>query len=909
MNPLIKKEMRVLDSAFLIGCALGLISLLPGKMWGQEFTEFAGLRSTIIFLCCPIITIMVALNSFGAEVSTGTFTLLLAQPVSRLKIWQTKIVMLALALLVLWGVWAFDMYIHYAYTLNLRELQELLGWMVLFVLVVYSGALWTVLLLRQVAAAFWFTLLVPASILMMFLAFDDGDNYDVIQGMVKIALGIYSLAGFFLARWLFMRAQDVQWSGGTIAMPEMQGTPAWLSRLTAWRVTHPRTALWHKEFQLQQSQYILAFVLVILHLGVLATRSLGHFKPNSSTRFILESFWVLWLAMPLVVGCTAVAEERKLGTLAGQLCLPVRRRTQFMVKLEVVLLLSVFFGLVMPVVLEAGRILPEMHWPINTSDTSTYYFVQSSGHSLFWKVILFLSRFWPLLLSTGVVAGLGLISFYISTLSRNTLQSLAPTTGFIIVVGFLMVSTRELSMTPYPLWRGDLIYLIGIPILSLCFMILGYQNFCQLAISWKVWLKNLAALVASLAFIMILTTAIYHRAWETLTPFEPSHGAARFTLSNPARITSWGGGINVRLPDGRIWIGEPTQDSFVHPIDYLFGNLKVSAVKGTYLAGSDWLMVKRAQHELVGIKNDGSLWVSEKPWKPGKTFQTNENNLLHLVKFGSDTDWRSLQPMYPFVLLTKADGTLWRWGPQDFDSKRQTWPGLRAFTPERIGTESYWTELNARDFLQKSDGSVWTTEGYPPMTNSEMRIGNNWVFHPALGKMPGIVRSSASIWWFLEMQVGVLDNGQLNIWATEQTEYDKYKDRYWVWALGDHPIGHNTNWLAAASSQSSLVTLRKDGTLWLWSLKPFVQGGWEDVNTVDGELQNITPTRLGTHSDWIAIDSGQGYIRALAADGSLWYWPIEDSNSYDSNNFQPLLDISQKPQYLGNVFSGDTPDR
>ena len=42
--------------------------------------------------------------------------------------------------------------------LNLLDLFTGVG---TFGLVVFSGGLWTVLLLRQVAAAFWFTVLVP----------------------------------------------------------------------------------------------------------------------------------------------------------------------------------------------------------------------------------------------------------------------------------------------------------------------------------------------------------------------------------------------------------------------------------------------------------------------------------------------------------------------------------------------------------------------------------------------------------------------------------------------------------------------------------------------------------------------------------------------------------------------------
>ena len=92
-----------------------------------------------------------------------------------------------------------------------------------------------------------------------------------------------------------------------------------------------------------------------------STRKLGHYQRNSRLEFVLEIFWGLWLVMPMLVGAAAVAEERKLGTLAGQFCLPVKRRTQFAVKFRVVMLLSILFGVVMPLLLEGSRILPDIH--------------------------------------------------------------------------------------------------------------------------------------------------------------------------------------------------------------------------------------------------------------------------------------------------------------------------------------------------------------------------------------------------------------------------------------------------------------------------------------------------------------------------------------------------------------------
>ena len=44
----------------------------------------------------------------------------------------------------------------------------------------------------------------------------------------------------------------------------------------------------------------------------------------------------------------------------------------------------------------------------------------------------------------------------------------------------------------------------------------------------------------------------------------------------------------------------------------------------------------------------------------------------------------------------------------------------------------------------------------------------------------------------------------------------------------------------------------------------------------------------------------------MAADGSLWFWPLESVMPYYYDNNQrldPLLDVSHKPRRLGNIFS------
>jgi hypothetical protein len=168
MNPFIKKEIRLLLPAFAIACVLTLANLFfqdGPNSWGNSIWYFV---SRVV---CPAVAVMLALGTFGEEVSNGTFSMLLAQPVSRLKIWQTKIGLLAGALSLVTLLWVGSFALRIGFisheTHAFKDWLDFFAVTITFGLVVFSGGLWTVLLLRQVAAAFWFTLLMPGVILMI----------------------------------------------------------------------------------------------------------------------------------------------------------------------------------------------------------------------------------------------------------------------------------------------------------------------------------------------------------------------------------------------------------------------------------------------------------------------------------------------------------------------------------------------------------------------------------------------------------------------------------------------------------------------------------------------------------------------------------------------------------------------
>ena len=927
MNALVKKEIRLLLPSFLIGVAL----TFANGLWNEDpfanfgYGGYGGFAFFVSLVFCPAIAVFMALNSFGAEISAGTFSMLLAQPVSRRRIWWTKTSLLAAALLIGGFLWCVILRLHIDPLGNknpgaVRDLRGLLSGAWLFLLVVYSGALWTVLLLRQVAAAFWFTLLVPSMIMVVVIGTLGEKHNDLVRPGLVAAMLIYSVTGFLFARRLFLRAQDVAWTGGTISFSEMRGAASFLGGAAEKRCWRPQAALFWKELQLHQSQFIMAGALALLHLGIIATRKFGNYPKNSSMEFILEIFWGLWLVMPMLVGAAAVAEERKLGTLGSQFGLPVKRRTQFAVKFRVSLLLSVLFGAVVPLLLEGQRILPNLHvLPSSFHFNENYLLLLNTWQSFIWHCLDVINVLTPLLTLLAMATAIGAISFYASTLTRNTLQALAPAVLGIIVFAFLLFNAHWPELLfDYPLWHGPLIYFIGVPLFVLALVAMSFWNFQRVNLVWNVWLWNTFVFVSTLAFVIAATTAVYHRAWEKLTPFEPSHGTAQLSLSNPATLNQEWNGLSVRLPGGIIWTGA---DQFFlispNPLARVLGQIRLASLdQGHFYDGSNWMNVIGGswRGEQAGIKADGTLWISEKParrerlagggWKMTKAGD--------LVRFGSETNWSSMDWHGPSMLLVKNDGTLWRWGTTNWNFTRDEWPGLRSFTPYRLGTESNWTEVFLDDYrrcLRKTDGSVWTTDftGRKNQQTNELEPGFTVERAPIFekGKWRGTTTARSGVAYHL----GVRDDGTFRIWADQRLNQKSLAIED---TSVDFQFGNDTNWLGVAGRGQKIVTLKSDGTLWLWNFYHNDSHGW-DAERDERAMLRVKPVRLGTHADWIAVAGANGGIVSLAADGSLWYWPLESANYMDALNstlfygnsgshFEPLLEISRKPQLIGNVF-------
>ena len=884
MNALVKKEIRQLLPSFLLGLLLAFsVWLIPAN--SVTFLD-AGLGA-FSFLCCPAMLVMMMLDSFGHELSARTFSLLLSQPVPRTRVWWTKTLLLAAAALLIWLVWCFSFFLHDPYKLGPVGFRNVFVGFGMFIFIMYSGGLWTVLLFRQVAAAFWFTVLVPAGLLLAMSKLFE--NYpDEIQFWAPFAgFTLYGIAGFLLARRLFLRAQDVAWTGGVISFSTWRYFDAGSQPASTARRRRPIAALFRKEFQLHSISLFCAGVLLALHIGVFFLRIYyASSHRNSLAAGVSDFFWTLWLVMPLVMGCTAVAEERKLGMADGQFCLPVSRHCQFAIKLIPTLIFGALLGGVMPLLLETGAAhsgaLGEFFKPEN------YYTFRLFGSDFVWFQISIVA----------LAAGISVAAFFASTLAKNFLQALGLAVATILSCVLFVLFVVNLGNQPVflgmTLWQPILPLFMAIPVVPATLLWLASLNFKHFHENWRLWRRNLLGILGAYGFVIVISAALYNRVWEAFEPVEPPRGTPKLSLANPPNMHSSDvrGNLLVQLPDGRVWFNSLVSsilDSLPNPWTQswwtLVRPLPKSAGPKRFIAGSNWVSIT-ARHvdfwdqpggvpvhvvgylDTVGIQPDGSLWISSeaKPvvWTGAR-----------MIRFGDETEWRQVgRASAASFLLLKRDGTLWRWETSNYDNRTQwqtNWPTVRAAKPYQIGTNSDWQEIFSTwtHYARKKDGTVW-------LVGVDWKTGSDELARQT--NMDQVVSQSFSM----------SGNGNLAYVGKDGTLW--VDDEYWNKnkRQTQRQVGMETNWLAVAMAPYCMVALKSDGSLWRW-IWHFPQDSMADV-------ANIPPTRMGIHNDWVGLTGTWNGVVSLAADGSLWLWP----DTSDMNG--ALFKAPRQLEFLGNVF-------
>jgi len=311
------------------------------------------------------------------------------------------------------------------------------------------------------------------------------------------------------------------------------------------------------------------------------------------------------LLMPWLIGGVAVAEERKLGTMESQLCLPVTRRLQFAIKFAVVVLLGLILGGLMPCLIETVGVLAGVRSEILKLPLAPNF-------GLYFATVAEV---------TIAATSIAIISFFASTLTRNTLHALGAAfvfggTFYPLFIWAMFGSNHD----GYALWRGSLILIFGVTVLLIAILWLSFSNYKTLHAGRNVWLRNLLILFSSLACAGLATAVVYQRAWELAMSLEPRHGAPRISGTPRPTIALSGGRAFALLPDGRLWAATDyhLQELNRYYDEWDSKNQKMIPQKqkvpipggGMFIGGSNWVALAACDNftGVAALQSDGTLW-------------------------------------------------------------------------------------------------------------------------------------------------------------------------------------------------------------------------------------------------------------------------------------------------------------
>ncbi len=888
MSPLLRKEVRALLPPWLLALSLAILPIW--LVWPSGYgipASNAVLSARLgywVYAPFALGILLLSLTPFGQELNWGTFSVLLAQPVSRARIWRVKTLLLAMALLLVFAVFLISNQARFnsavaiarvtdwlqllnrpggdrQLELDILEVRHdiLFGSLMIGGLVTaagFAGGLWAPLIFRQFTAAFWFTLLVPLG-LGLFSGFFG-------EMAACLMVGLYSVAGFVCAHKQFQSVEDTQWTGGVVAMPDWTRAAAGARTDIGRRKKRRFAAVLGKELQTQYINLLLVGALVLLHLILVAVRRLNadYLAAHRSVAMILEAFPVLWLALPLLIGSVAIAEERKLGTFESLCCLPLARWAQFSLKLCLALALGVTFGALVPAGIEYLGFLTGLN-PANSP------FLGNDSFSA---------------IRPAVYAALAIsfLAFYGSSPAHNTLQALGAGLLACIIAGLITeIADHPPAIWGSPLWGARLLGDTLWPIAILTATILAYRNYRRVKTTGQILGQNGLALLIVLVATTAISSAIYHRAWEAWMPIEPRHTYFR---SGPGVQDFSPGGRHLPhsklqasfsqfaavLPDGRLWLRQRPQKLVKQvqgQVTYFVPERSGSWHSG-FVPGSNWRDVACSSFGCFAVQEDGSLWdlTAVQPRK-----RAAEKNLKRV---GDSNDWLQITAGGTHFSGVKSDGTVWEWGWR-YQGHQPSPADLGV--PSEVGTDTDWiavVDSGQNSIAVKADGTVWRWGWIQRwsgdnLSHSEVhRDQQKWLAFPHRQRPIYLSSNGLSL-------VAVCDDGTL-------------------W-LGGYALGAILGQDRAVSARTNMVQFGEDkdweqaafaGTLRGFGLK---RNGtlvkWDSDRVIFHISRWQVPlSRTSDYTIWTGICPYRNAFLALANDDMLCLWGDPEENAFFDQN-------------------------
>lgn len=325
----------------------------------------------------------------------------------------------------------------------------------------------------------------------------------------------------------------------------------------------------------------------------------------------------------------------------------------------------------------------------------------------------------------------------------------------------------------------------------------------------------------------------------------------KIDLSDPSNIYGWGDGRNIGALGGGTEIRIRTSPSS----DILLSN---------------WNNVSAGDRYTLGIRENGELWA----W--GRYIVMDSGELIHAwrpQRIGDESDWDKISANRDnsrrHSLTIKTNGELWAWGE---NRRGQLGDGtnVNRQQPVQIGTASDWKDVRAGmpefSLAVKTDGTMWSWggEGSGGLLGSPVYIlGAEGIESSSIPIQIGSDMDWDKISTGYQYSMAIKTDGTLWVWGINNGQFGNDNEESSVVPV---QVGEDSDWGEISVGREFALAIKTDGTLWAW-------GNNENGQLGDGTTEyKMVPIQIGGNSNWDKVSAGVDHSLALKTDGTLWGW-------------------------------------